>query len=132
MQWLTGERPLQCTLAYVAAQCAGAIAGALIAKGLFDGGRSVSVPYGVTWPAALSEVIASAGLMTVVFCCARSARKETGPFAVGPWLLAAIVATPSTSYANPAIAIAALFAAGPITLSPYQALAYVPAEIVGA
>jgi len=131
LQWLTGERPLPCTLSYVAAQCVGSIAGALLAKGLYGGG-SAAGSMGATWLAALSEVIASAGLMTVVFSCARSGRKETGPFAVGAWLLAAIVATPSTSYANPAIAMAAVFAAGPITLSPSQALVYVFAEIAGA
>jgi glycerol uptake facilitator-like aquaporin len=132
LQWLVGERPLGCTLSYVAAQCVGGIAGALLANGLFDIGGSVSAPPGVTWPTVLSEVVASAGLMTVVFSCARSGRKETGPFAVGAWLMAAIIATPSTSYANPAIAIAALFTGGPIALSPSQALAYVPAEIGGA
>ena len=87
---------------------------------------------GVAWPATLSEVVASAGLMTVVLCCARSGRKETGPFAVAAWLLAAVVATPSASYANPAITIAAFFAGGPIALSLSQTLAYVPAEIAGA
>jgi len=132
LQWLAGERSLRCTLSYVAAQCIGGIAGALLAKLLAAGGGSASAPLGVTWPAALSEVVASAGLMTVVFSCARSGRKDTGPFAVGAWLFAAIIATPSGSYANPAITIAALFAGGPIALSPLQAVAYLPAEIVGA
>jgi len=72
------------------------------------------------------------GLIIAFGEISRSGRKETGPFAVGAWLLAAVVATPSASYANPAITIAAFFAAGPIALSLSQTLAYVPAEIAGA
>ena len=39
---------------------------------------------------------------------------------------------PSTSYANPAVTVAALFVTGPIALSTTTALIYVPAQIVGA
>jgi glycerol uptake facilitator-like aquaporin len=70
--------------------------------------------------------------MTIVFGCARGRRPETGPFAAGAWLAAAIMATPSTSYANPAVTVAALFVTGPIALSTTTALIYVPAQIVGA
>ncbi len=71
-------------------------------------------------------------LMIVVLGCARSGRAETGPFAVGAWLAGAIVATPSGSYANPAIALGAIVASGPIALSVNTAFLYVPAEIAGA
>lgn len=81
---------------------------------------------------ALSEVIASAGLMAVVFGCIRSGRAETGPFAVGAWLTGAILAFPSTSYANPAITLGALFAAGPIALDRSTTLLFIGMEVVGA
>lgn len=132
LQYLAGERPLDCTLAYVLAQCAGAIAGAIVAGALFGVPVGVPGPSIATWSGFLSELVASAGLMIIVLGCTRSGRKDAGPFAVGAWLFAAIVATPSTSYANPAIALAALFAEGPIALTSQRVLSYLPAEVVGA
>ena len=98
LQWLAGQRRLDCTLAYVAAQLSGAIGGALLASYAFDT-NSVSPAKAVaSWPLISSEIIASASLMLVVFGCARGQRTETGPFAVGAWLAAAIVTLPSGSY----------------------------------
>jgi len=131
LQWLGRERTSRCTLAYVCAQVVGAVGGSLLADGIFgvpaEGGSTDAA-----WTMGLSEAVASAGLMTVVFGCARSRRAETGPFAVGAWLTGAILATPSTSYANPAVAFGAVFAAGPIGLSPGTALLYAVGEVVGA
>lgn len=83
LQWLGGERRLDCTLAYVAAQVAGAILGALLANGVFGSGMRPAVLLPATLTLISSEVLAAAGLMIVVFACARSGRTETGPFAVG-------------------------------------------------
>ncbi|SDR60796.1 Glycerol uptake facilitator (Major Intrinsic Protein Family) [Rhizobiales bacterium GAS191] len=131
LQWLGGERNLDCTLAYVAAQLLGALLGALLANAMFGiGGQFTNAP--PSWALSCSEIVASAGLMIVVFGCARSWRIETGPLAVGAWLSAAIMATPSTSYANPAITLAAIFADGPIALSVTTAVAYMAAQLVGA
>jgi glycerol uptake facilitator-like aquaporin len=131
LQWLSGERKLDCTLAYIASQSVGGIAGALLATLMFDDqGHDVASPAG--WRLVLSEGAASVGLMIIVFGCARSGRTETGPFAVGAWLAGAIVAIPSTSYANPAVTLGALVATGPVALPLETAVAYVPAEVVGA
>jgi len=46
--------------------------------------------------------------------------------------LAAIVATPSASYANPAIALAAILTSAPVGLTVSSATVYVAAEIAGA
>jgi glycerol uptake facilitator-like aquaporin len=131
LQWLAAERSLRCTIAYIAAQSIGAIAGAGVADALFTA-APMSVQGNCSWAMGLSEIVASAGLMLVVFGCARSSRAETGPFAVAAWLTGAIVAMPSTSYANPAIALGAAFAAGPIGLGRQTALFYLAMEIVGA
>jgi len=130
-QWLAGERSLGCVLAYLTAQLSGGIVGALLANLIFGVDRQPVMPP-AQWRLAASEIIATVGLMIVVFGCTRSGRAETAPFAVGIWLAAAIIATPSTSYANPAIVVSALFAAGPIALSATTALFYVPAEVAGA
>jgi glycerol uptake facilitator-like aquaporin len=132
LQWLAGERKLDCTFAYIAAQLVGGSLGALLANTIFNVGGHLANPPLANWTLVASEVIATAGLMIVVFGCSRSGRIETGPFAAGAWLSAAIIATPSTSYANPAIALAAVFAGGPIALSTSTALLYVPAEVAGA
>ena len=132
LQWLAGQRRLDCTLAYIAAQLGGAFLGAVLATYLFGIEDQAAALTGTSWKVVFSEVIASAGLMIVVFGCARSGRADTGPFAVGAWLAGAIIATPSTSYANPAIALAAIAAGGPIALSANIAVFYVSAEIAGA
>jgi glycerol uptake facilitator-like aquaporin len=131
-QWLAGERKLDCAVAYVLAQLVGGIAGASLANvicGSVD--RSSGLPV-MNWLLSASETVAAAGLMTIVFGSSRGERAETGPFAVGAWLVAAIIATPSTAYANPAIAIAAIFATGPVALPVATAIVYAIAEIVGA
>jgi glycerol uptake facilitator-like aquaporin len=131
LQWLGGERPSACTAAYILAQAAGAVAGALTARILFGGGPETGHAMN-TGGMAVSEAVASAGLMAVVFGCIRSARADTGPFAVGAWLTGAILAFPSTSYANPAVTLGALFASGPIALDRPTTLLFIGMEVVGA
>jgi glycerol uptake facilitator-like aquaporin len=132
LQWIGRERPTGCMIAYVCAQLTGAIAGAMIARLVFGAGGAQPAPVAGQWRLVLSEVVSSAALMLVVFGCIRSKLALTGPFAVGAWLTAAIFATPSASYANPAIAVAAIFADGPVLLPPGRALVYSVAEVGGA
>jgi len=131
LQWLGRERSPSCSVAYILAQAVGAVAGALVARLLFEApagiGRSLA-----TGPMALSELVGAAGLMAVVFGCSRSKRAETGPFAVGAWLTGTILATPSTAYVNPAIALGAVFAAGPIALDAKTTFLFIAVEILGA
>lgn len=129
-QWLSRERSATCTAAYVVAQCCGGALGAIVA------GSTILVPpdagpAATTTAFMLSEVIASAGLLSIVLGCAKSAKWETGPFGVGLWLVAAIVATPSGSYANPAVTIAVVLAKGPTSLATSTALLYVLAQLIG-
>jgi glycerol uptake facilitator-like aquaporin len=131
-QWLAGERKLDCALAYVGAQVIGACAGVLIANEVFGAAGHIAVPAVNTAALLLSEFLDSVGLMIIVLGCARSGRRETGPFAVGAWLIAAITATPSASYANPALTLGALFSAGPIRLTEAQAIYYLLAQFAGA
>jgi len=130
-QWLRGERPTVCTIAYIAAQIVGGCAGAIISTAMFG---AAAIPHLGSAPSlglVVSEVVASAGLLTIVIGCARSGKGDTGPFAVGAWLTAAILATPSTSFANPAVTIAAAIASGPVSLSIATAAAFVVAQVVG-
>ena len=66
---------------------------------------SVSVKHRATGPHFLSEVIATAGLILVIFALARSGRSQNAPAAVGAYIGAAYFFTSSTSFANPAITV---------------------------
>lgn len=129
MQWAWGDRSPRCTISYLCGQIVGAVIGSLLANSLFPAGTTM--PLVATNSMVWSEVVAGCGLMTVVFGCARSGRPESGPFGVGAWLTAAIIALPSGSVANPAIAIGCLIAVGPVALSGATVAMYVPAELLG-
>jgi glycerol uptake facilitator-like aquaporin len=110
LQWLSGERGIDCTLAYVAAQVSGGLTGTVLADLIFakpPGQPSLALP---SFPSLTSEALATFGLMLIVFCCSRSVGKLAGPLAVGAWLLGAIVSTPTGSIANPAVAVSLLAA----------------------
>ncbi|HEY4253880.1 MAG TPA: aquaporin [Roseomonas sp.] len=127
-QWLGGQRSTRCTLAYVACQLVGGLAGAMLVRLVFPIAADPVATAG--WPLAASEVIATAGLMIIVFGASRAGRGDAGPFAVGAWLTGMIVFTPS-SYANPALVIGALVATGPILLDAGTALLFIPAQVAG-
>jgi glycerol uptake facilitator-like aquaporin len=130
LQLLEGTRSLKCSAAYIAAQMVGGAIGGYAAARLWDAAPASAL--GLGWSGFASELIASIGLMLVVFGCTRSGRADTGPFAVGAWLFAAIIATPSGSYANPAVVVGALASSGPIALGPGSVLPYISAELLGA
>lgn len=129
LQWLTGERTGRCAAAYAVAQVTGGLVGAVLA------GALAPLAPGPPTTAALrfgaSEMVAGLALMLVVFAVARSGQRSTGPFAVGAWLFAAILALPSGSLANPAVAIAATVALGPLALTPGAALLAIAAHALG-
>lgn len=130
LQWLGRERTLTCTLAYVVAQILGGMLGGLLGAQLWGGG--VAAPPAPAWSGFESELLASLGLMIVVFGCGRGQRGDIAPFAVGAWLIAAILAFPTTSFANPAVVLGALMAASPFGLSPGVVPGFLLAEGAGA
>ncbi len=70
--------------------------------------------------------------MLVVFGCMHSGRTDTGPFAVGAWLVADIIATPTAAFANPAVLFGALVTTGPLHLTTSSAASYLLGELLGA
>jgi len=93
-------------LAYVAAQIVGACLGAVVANVMF-GLDAVTLSTHVRSSAdlALSEVVATFGLLMVIVGMVRSGRSSTVPFAVAGYIAAAYWFTSSTSFANPAVTI---------------------------
>jgi glycerol uptake facilitator-like aquaporin len=92
--------------AYMLAQCAGGIAGAVIAHLMF-GLRwyTLSSHSRHGWALVLSEFVATFGLLSVIWGCSRL-RSGAVPFAVATYITAAYWFTASTSFANPAVTIA--------------------------
>ena len=103
--WVGGIRWREAP-AYIGAQMAGAFAGVVVAHLMF-GLPIVSVSAHVrSGPAqALSEFVATFGLLAVIWGCART-RPTAVPFAVGGYITAAYWFTASTSFANPAVTVA--------------------------
>ena len=92
--------------AYLPAQVAGCISGAILANAMFGlAAVSISTKDRASGPHFLSEIVATAGLMLVIFALARSGRAHLAAAAVGAYIGAAYWFTSSTSFANPAITV---------------------------
>jgi arsenate reductase len=118
--------------AYVAAQVAGAISGAVIANLMFGlnavSWSTHSRSAGGLW---LSEVVATIGLLTVIFGVVRSGRSSAAPFAVGAYIGSAYFFTSSTSFANPAVTIGRAFTNTFAGIKPTSVPAFVACQLVG-
>jgi len=118
--------------AYLPAQVAGCVTGAVAANLMFgQAAVSISVKHRATGAHALSEVIATAGLIVVIFALARTGRSATAPAAVGAYIGAAYWFTSSTSFANPAITVGRMFSDSFAGIAPSSAPAFIAAQIGG-
>jgi arsenate reductase len=118
--------------AYLPAQVGGCIAGAVTANLMFAlPAASISGRHRATPAHFLSEIVATAGLLLVIFALARSGRARTAPAAVGAYIGAAYWFTSSTSFANPAITIGRMFSDTFAGIAPSSAPAYVAAQVAG-
>ena len=119
--------------AYVPAQVAGCVAGAVAANLMFsEAAVSISAKHRASGAHALSEVIATAGLVLVIFALARSGRLASAPAAVGAYIGAAYWFTASTSFANPAITIGRMFSNTFAGIAPSSAPVFIAAQVGGA
>lgn len=117
--------------AYVAAQLAGGVAGALLANAMFDLPSAFSTTDRVTPGRLLAEVVATAGLVLVIFILARSGRTSYIGAAVGAYIGAAYWFTSSTAFANPAVTVGRIFTDTFAGISPESALPFVGAQLAG-
>ncbi|HEY6789766.1 MAG TPA: MIP/aquaporin family protein [Trebonia sp.] len=119
-------------LAYLPAQVAGCVTGAVAANRMFaQAAVSISDKQRASGAHALSEVIATAGLLLVIFALARTGRGSTAPAAVGAYIGAAYWFTSSTSFANPAITIGRMFSNTFAGIAPSSAPVFIAAQIGG-
>jgi arsenate reductase len=117
---------------YVLAQCAGAVAGALVANAMFDLAPAISTTQRDGAGLLIGEVIATAGLVLVIFALLRSQRAALVPVAAAAWIGAAYWFTSSTSFANPAAAFGRLFSDSFAGIAPSSAPGFMVAEFAGA
>ncbi len=76
-------------------------------------------------------MIATSGLLLVIFALARSGRGRSAPAAVGAYIGAAYWFTSSTSFANPAITIGRMFSATFAGIAPGSVLSFIGAQVIG-
>jgi arsenate reductase len=114
-------------------QIAGCCGGAVAANLMFSGPAiSISGQDRATGAHFLSEVIATAGLLLVIFALARTGRSRSIPAAVGAYIGAAYFFTSSASFANPAITIGRMFSDTFAGIAPASVPAYIAAQVIGA
>ena len=118
--------------AYLPAQVAGCAGGAVIANLMFSRAAvSISAKDRSSPAHFLSEIVATLGLLLVIFALARSGRSRTAPAAVGAYIGAAYFFTSSTSFANPAITIGRMFSATFAGIAPASVLPFIGAQVIG-
>lgn len=117
----------------IAAQFFGAILGTTIANVLYnrplieissksrDGGNLL-----------ISEVIATAGLIFVIYQLSTIKEGSYVPVGVACWIFSAYFFTSSTSFANPAIAVGRIFSNSFAGIAPHSAATFIPFQIIGA
>jgi glycerol uptake facilitator-like aquaporin len=119
-------------LAYIPAQTAGCVLGAIVANGMFAlAAISISTHHRASPAHLFSEVIATAGLLLVIFALARTHRATTIPAAVGAYIGAAYFFTSSASFANPAITVGRMFSDTFAGIAPASVPGYVLAQLAG-
>jgi arsenate reductase len=135
--WVLGRRlgaglTLSEVGAYTIAQCAGGILGAILANVMFDVGQHLSTKHRVGGGHLVGEVVATAGLIALIFALARTKRGLLAAPAVGAYIGAAYWFTSSTSFANPAVTVGRMFTDTFAGIAPSSVPAFIGMQVVGA
>ena len=120
-------------LSFISAQITGAITGAIVANVMFDlEAIQISTNERVTSGTLVGEVIATAGLITVIFVLVARSQDKLIPIAVAAWIGSAYFFTSSTSFANPAVTIGRVFSDTFAGINPASVLPFIIAQLIGA
>jgi glycerol uptake facilitator-like aquaporin len=137
VDWILGRRSrtglaLPELGAYVLAQTLGAISGSVVANAMFEVGTSISGKDRASGGHLLGEVVATAGLILLIFALAATKRGVLAAPAVGAYIGAAYWFTSSTSFANPAVTVGRIFSDTFAGIAPASVPAFVIAQLIGA
>ena len=135
--WLLSRRagtglPLRDLSPYLVAQTLGGIAGTLLTGVMFDIAPAFSENQRATSGHLVGEVVATAGLVLLIFALARTGNGRVTAAAVGAYIGAAYWFTSSTSFANPAVTIARMFTDTFAGIAPTAVLPFILAQLIGA
>ena len=120
-------------LSFISAQIAGAITGAIIANVMYNlPAIQISTHERVSTGTLVGEVIATTGLITVIFVLVARAQEKLIPVAVVAWIGSAYFFTSSTSFANPAVTIGRVFSDTFAGISPGSVIPFIVAQLIGA
>jgi glycerol uptake facilitator-like aquaporin len=120
-------------LPYVSAQIIGCIAGSVLANVMFElNPVALSSTDRVTSGHLVAEVVATAGLVSVIFVLARTQRSHHAAGAVATYIGAAYFFTSSTSFANPAITVGRMFTDSFAGIAPSAVGWFIVAQAIGA
>jgi glycerol uptake facilitator-like aquaporin len=129
---LNRSLPARDLAAYLVAQLAGGIAGTMAAHLMFALPMLEVATKLRAGPAQwFSEVVATFGLVAVILAGLRSERRAV-PWLVGLYITAAYWFTASTSFANPAVAVARSLTNTFSGIRPVDLPAFIAAELLGA
>ncbi|MGI8661831.1 MAG: aquaporin [Acidimicrobiales bacterium] len=118
--------------AYIPAQIMGGCVGAVVANLMFDlSAVDLSTHTRSSGGLWLGEIVATLGLVLVIFGVVRSGRSSAAPFAVAGYIAAAYWFTSSTSFANPAVTIARTLSDTFAGIKPSSAPAFIAAQLAG-
>jgi glycerol uptake facilitator-like aquaporin len=116
----------------IIAQIGGGFAGAVLANLMFGlPAVTISAHHRAGAGIWLSEVVATLGLLVVIFGTVRSGRADSVAYAVGLYILAAYWFTSSTSFANPAVTFARMFSDTFAGIAPASAVMFVVMQLAG-
>ncbi|MFD3336856.1 aquaporin [Streptomyces sp. NPDC058700] len=119
-------------LAYIGAQLAGAVAGALLAEAMFGRAPGAWATESRAAPhLLLGEAVATAGLVLVVQGLRHTGRPALAPVAVAGYIAAAIWFTSSGSFANPAATVGRTFSDSFTGIAPASVPAFTAAQLLG-
>ncbi|WP_408897440.1 aquaporin [Nocardioides sp. R1-1] len=134
--WFLGRRTgaglsLPEVAAYGLAQVVGGVAGAVLANVMFEVDQGLSTKDRLGGGHLVAEVVATAGLVALVFALVRTGRGALAAPAVGAYIGAAYWFTSSTSFANPAVTIGRVFTDTFAGIAPGSAPAFIAMQLVG-
>lgn len=133
VDYALGLRGLRDIGPYIFAQILGCIAGSLLANAMFDlPVMSWSANDRATPSHLLAEVVATAGLIFIIFVLVRTDRAHFAAAVVATYIGGAYFFTSSTSFANPAITIGRMFSDTFAGIAPTSALPFIGAQVLGA
>jgi glycerol uptake facilitator-like aquaporin len=118
--------------AYSVAQCTGGIAGALLANVMFGLDLAqIATKHRGSSGHFVGEIVATAGLVALIFALSRTGRAAVSAAAVGAYIGAAYWFTSSTSFANPAVTVGRMFSDTFAGIAPSSAPGFILAQAVG-